>query len=400
MQFRRWRTVLFSVLGVVLVSALVLLGGGWYFSDQIRDGALKVDHSEDPLDLEVVAVEVGRITLRVTPETDPDGDWQAKGLWGLVRKEGYDQVGPIVELTEQQMVREYLPLTGDIEAGEMVRIDSFAFPGDPMEAHGIPFEEIPYSSPLGEFPAWFVPGSGDTWAIFVHGRLANPREALRMLPAVAALDIPSLIITYRNDEGLPQDPDGYLRFGATEWEDLEGAAGYALGHGAEELILVGYSMGGGIVTNFLYKSPMMAERVRAVVLDSPVLDFDAVLDHGASQRTIPLVGLPIPGVITALAKAISSARFGVDFDAMDYLSRAEELSVSILLIHGDGDRTVPIETSDALAKARPDIVRYVRNPDIDHVRTWNAKGAEYESVVTGFLREVTDVQADAGLVGQ
>ena len=317
-----------------------------------------------------------------------------------MRKEGYDQVGPIVELTEQQVVREYLPLTGDIEAGEMVRIDNFAFPGDPMEAHGIPFEEVSYSSPLGEFPAWFVPGSGDTWAIFIHGRLANPREALRMLPAVAALDIPSLIITYRNDEGLPQDPDGYLRFGATEWEDLEGAAGYALGHGAEELILVGYSMGGGIVTDFLYKSPLMAERVRAVVLDSPVLDFDAVLDHGASQRTIPLVGLPIPGVITALAKAISSARFGVDFDAMDYLSRAEELSVSILLIHGDGDRTVLIETSDALAKARPDIVRYVRNPDIDHVRTWNAKGAEYESVVTGFLREVTDVQADAGLVGQ
>ena len=58
---------------------------------------------------------------------------------------------------------------------------------------------------------------------------------MRMLPTVAELGLTSLTINYRNDEGLPANPDGYHRFGQTEWADLEGAAKYALAHGAEGL---------------------------------------------------------------------------------------------------------------------------------------------------------------------
>ena len=352
MRLRHWKLVSIAGLAIALTIALALLGGGWYYSGQIRDGALKVDRSEDPLDLEVSAIAGDEVTLKLTPDADEDGDWDSAGVWGLEREDGYDQVGPIVSLADETVIREYLPLTGGLETGDMVRLDSFAFPRDPMQAHGIGFEEVSYSSPLGDFPAWLVERSSDTWAIFVHGRGANRREALRMLPLVVELDMTSLIITYRNDEGAPENPDGYHWFGLTEWEDLEGAVKFAIDRGADGVVLVGYSMGGGIVTSFLYRSEL-ADEVRAVILDAPFLGFGAVVDHAASQRRIPVLGLPLPGLLTETAKVITSIRFGLDFDELDYLSRVGELSPPILLFTATGTRPSPLRQATRWPKPAP-----------------------------------------------
>jgi pimeloyl-ACP methyl ester carboxylesterase len=380
------KKILWSTLALALVVALVLVGGGWYFADQIRDGAIKVTQSKHPLNLEVADISGDRITLRTTPDTG-SADWQEEGIWGLEGRDGYDQVGEIIELKDQSVVRQYVPLTGGLNVGDKVRLDHFAFPGDPLQAHGIPFEEVYYSSTLGSFPAWYIEGSRDIWAIFVHGLGASRGEALRTLPVVTELGLPSLVITYRNDDDVPQNPDGFHWFGLTEWEDLEGAVRYAVEHGAEGTVLIGYSMGGGIVMAFLYQSPL-AEKVRAVVLDSPVLDFDAVIDHGVEQRSMPVIGTPVPGPVTWLAKTLSSIRFGIDYERLDYLSRVNELSAPILLFQGDADKKVPVASADALAKARPDIVKYVRKPDIGHVRTWNVLRSEYEGAVRDFLLDI------------
>jgi len=380
----RRKAILVPLAAIAFVVVVGLGGGAWFYSGEIKSGALVVDEDDTKYDLEVVALGDGRVTLRATSETDDDGDWRSAGTWGLERKTGYDLVGAIIELADNQVVREYTPLSGELTAGEMVRVDSFAFPDGPMKAHGIPFQEVFVTSPLGAFPAWLVDGSSTTWAIFVHGKGANRREALRALPTAVKLGHPSLVITYRNDEDVPRDPGGFYRYGETEWEDLEGAVGYAIGKGAHGVVLVGYSMGGAIAMSFLYNSAL-AGRVRAAVLDSPMLDFGATVDHGADQRKLPL-GLPIPGVLTTLAKAISGARFDIDWDGLDYVSRAGELAAPILLIHGDADERVPVETSDSLAAARPDLVQYFRVADADHVRAWNTGPAAYEETVRQFLR--------------
>ena len=380
-----WKVLRLVLLAAVVLVTIALLGGAWYYSDQIRGSGLEVDHSPSTYDLEVVALEQDQITLRVTPETDEDDAWSQDGLYGLEWEGGYDQVGAILDINDQQVVREFFHLQGDPAIGQPVRLSGYAFPGDPQQAHGIPFEEVTFSSGLGQFPAWLVDGSQTTWAIFVHGRTAKRGEALRMLPTVAELGLPSLVITYRNDEGVPQSPDGFYGFGQTEWQDLEGAVRYALAQGAEEVVLVGYSMGGGIVMGFLYESPL-AERVRGVILDAPMLDFSATVDLGASQRRIPVLGLPIPGPLTEVAKVISGVRFGLDLGELDYLNRVDELNVPILLFHGDDDDTVPIETSNALAQAWPDLVTYIRVPGAGHVRSWNVDPEAYEAAVRDFLQ--------------
>lgn len=381
------KKILWSASALGLAFILALAGSGWYFSNQIRDGALKVDHSQRLPDLEVADINGNVITLRATPGTETD-DWRTEGIWGLEWESGYGQVGKIIDLKDKTVTREYTPLVGRPDKGDKVRTDAFTFPGDPLQAFGIPFENVYYSSSLGKFPAWYIRGSGDVWAVFVHGALgATRREGLSRLPVLKSLDMPSLVITYRNDEGVPQNPDGFWRYGLTEWADLEGAVSYALEHEAKGVVLIANSMGGAITMKFLYESPL-AGNVKGVILDSPMLDFGATVDYGASQRRMPVFGTPIPAPIVWIAKSLSSTRFGIDYDKLDYVSRVNELAVPVLLFQGDADKTAPVEPADTLAKTRSDIVRYVRSPGIDHVRTWNVLRSEYETALKDFLENI------------
>ena len=364
---------------LALVVAAGLSGGGWYYSGVLENGALLSDYDEPVLDLQIIAIGEGTITLRPGLDSEEDGPWTQAGIWGLELAEGYHRVGRIASISEDAVVREFIPLGDHPGVGQMARLDSFSFPDNPEAAHGILFQEVPVRSTIGRFPAWFIDGDGDTWAVFVHGKGAKRQEALRMVPTMVEAGFPSLVITYRNDEGEAASADGYHRYGQTEWEDLAAAIQYALDHGAEDVVLVGYSMGGAIVVSLLYRSPL-AQRVRGIILDAPMLDINATIDLGARQRGAP-------GVLTALGKGIAAIRFDIDWDAFDYLQRIEEVSVPTLLFHGAADDRVPIETSDAFFD-RSNVVTYVPVPNATHVRSWNTDPARYENAVRDFLNSL------------
>ena len=354
----------------------------------IRDEVFKPREGVRPLDLEVIELGEDRITLGVIPEIKasapvPDArvrdEWKRPGIWGLCWEEGYAQLGEILRTNEQQVVREVSPLMGNLKPGDRVRTELWPFSDDPSKSFGLTARKVSFLSPLGEFSASLIDGTSKTWVIFVHGKLP-PRKtpiAYPILPTVAELGLPSLLITYRNDVGELPSPDGFHWYGLTEWEDLEGAVSYAQEQGAESVILVGYSMGGAIVTNFLYRAPLAA-KVRGVILDAPMLDLGSAIDHGVRQR-----GLPV--FLSGIGKFLAQVRFDVDWTALNYLSRATELDVPILLFHGDADTVVPVETSDALAHARPDLVTYHRVPEATHARSWNIDPEKYEAAVRKFL---------------
>jgi uncharacterized protein len=334
------------------------------------------------LDLVVGAVDANRITLRVTESTDlAYGAWRNDGLWGLDWDGGHARVGDILELGEDSVVRAFTPVSGQVHAGERVRLDAAVYEGDPLSALGLAFERVTFPSELGPLGAWRLPGASSTWAILVHGKGANREEMLRYLPTFHAADLPTLVIDYRNDEDEPVSASGTYDYGQSEWKDVESAVGYALGEGAEHLILFGQSMGGGIVVNFLYRSDL-SDRVSAMVLDAPVLDFGDVIDFGAERRNLPRA-------ITSIGKTVAAWRFGFSWRARDYLRRADELNVPILLFHGDADRLVHVRTSDALARMRPDIVTYVRVPGATHARSWNMDPDGFETALADFLSRVT-----------
>ncbi|MGH3368727.1 MAG: hypothetical protein ACRDPR_01885, partial [Nocardioidaceae bacterium] len=39
----------------------------------------------------------------------------------------------------------------------------------PEAVLGTPVRDVEYTSAVGTFPAWFVPGTGSTWAVLTHG---------------------------------------------------------------------------------------------------------------------------------------------------------------------------------------------------------------------------------------
>jgi hypothetical protein len=120
-------------------------------------------------------------------------------------------------------------------------------------------------------------------------------DNVRVLPALRNAGYPTLTITYRNDAGVPEDPSGLLRYGLTEWKDLEAGVEYAIDQGSAGVVLMGLSMGGGVIAAFLERSDLASE-VRALVLDAPMLDFSQTIDDNASRERLPVIGTPfLPG---------------------------------------------------------------------------------------------------------
>lgn len=388
----RWsRSRRLLVWGGACLAALMLVfyaAGGWYFSglidERALDGHARRASLEPDYDLEVVAVDGTTVTIRL-PE-DP-GSLTKEGVFGLRWADGSGRLGAIQTVTGDRVERVFEVLEGQPpREGTAVQLLSRVFQGDPS-AVGVAFEDVIVAGELGGYPAWFVDGPAKTWAVVVHGNSMTREDGLRILPVLAEEGYPTLVISYRNDPGAPEDPSGKLRYGAAEWRDLESAVRYALDGGARDVILVGFSMGGGIVASFLERSGL-ADSARAAILEAPMLDFGRTVDDNASREELPLVGLPLPSSLTAVAKWMASLRFGVEWEELDYLAHADELDVPILLIHGEEDEDVPIATSEDLAERRPELVTFVRVPVAAHMEAWNVDPRTYERTVATFLSTV------------
>jgi uncharacterized protein len=272
------------------------------------------------------------------------------------------------------------------------RWNGYYYGGNPADALGLAHEDVEVSSQVGPLPTWFVPPdpaapSRDVWAITVHGRGGTRIECLRALPLLHRLGLPVLVPSYRNDAEAPRSPSGRYHLGDTEWLDVEAAILHALDAGARQVLLLGWSMGGAIVLQTVARS-WLADRVRALVLDAPVVDWRDVLDHQARINHVPQpvgrLGLALLGHRSA--RQVVGVDGPVDLRRMDWVTRASELRLPILLVHSDDDQVVPSGPSRRLALARPDLVTHVPVAGARHTREWNVDPQAWEAAVEPFIR--------------
>src|SRR3546814_10863701 len=211
-------------------------------------------------------------------------------------------------------------------------------------------------------PAWMVDGEGSTWILFVHGIDGLRQSGLRPLVTIAPTELPTLLITYRNDAGAPPSPNGLLSLGEREWRDLEAAVDYAVRDGAERFILYGDFRGGSIVTRFMQRSAH-ADRVVGMVLDAPVLDWSAVIAGQADRLHL--------GVLTPLVQQVVQWRGDLSLASLDELDQAEVFDdIPVLVFQGLADPLVPHADSEAFAQSMP-LGQYVPVPDAGHIQRWN-----------------------------
>jgi uncharacterized protein len=364
----RPRHVLLTVaLAVSAAAAAVLGGAAWHYSDMI----LGPDRPPTLREQRVLAAGPGRVRLT------RDRESLQAGSWALEWEGGFGRVGPVLAADAESVVRQFSPVVGEPAVGDWASLRGVSRSADPLSMLGLSFEAVAFDGPLGRYPAWFVPGPDSTWVVYVHGRGANRAEGLRTLGVLAARGLPGLLMTYRNDPGAPVSPDGRYHLGSTEWEDLEAAVRFALAHGARDVVLSGYSMGGQIAMQFMSRS-RLATHVRAVVMESPVLDWNATLRYRAG-------GLGVPAFGTWLGKRAAAARAGLDWGQLDRVAHHEHLTAPVLLFHGVNDDRSHVSVSEAFARALPVQTTLVRVQGGNHVEAWNADPARYSATVNAWF---------------
>ncbi len=378
----------------LLVAVTVPLVGGvavavlatWHFSDV----AIVPNHSDWPQNTRVERVGRGRIVL------ERDKESARPGVYGLDWQAGHAIAGKVLGEDSDTVTRRLSRLNGYLAAGMNVAFDSHVYVGDPHQSLGLPFRTVGVPDRLGPMPAWLIrpvpgsPGATDRiWAIVVHGHNDSRLNDLRIAPTLRSAGLTSLLISYRNDLGAPASPDGLYHLGETEWRDLDAAVHYATGHGARRVVLVGYSMGGALVEQFMLHASAV-DRVAALVLDAPVLDWRSVIEFNSEEMGLPgFFGLPVEWAI--------DARVGPDWDDLDAPRHTGAFQLPTLLFHSDEDERVPIADSEDFAAALPDWVTFYRVPDVGHTENWNAGPALYERRLRAFLGPLFINRVGAGL---
>ena len=377
-----------STLAAAALSVVGTVGAATYFARRV----LTPDRLK-PDDTQILAVASDSVTLELTTDSVQPGRY---GLW-FGDGQGHARVGPVLEIDESAgRVRRVLE---GVDAGVLqtgpARWNQYYFAGGPDGALGLPTRDVEIATEIGMLAAWEVPAADDgsaRWAILVHGRGAPREECLRAVPVLHDLGFTALIPMYRNDIGAPPSSDGRYSLGLSEWRDLEAALLHAVDAGAEAIVLFGWSMGGAIILQTLDRS-WLSDRVSAVVLDAPVVDWaDVLRHHGAMHK--------IPGPIGSLSRSLIGHRWArrlvgvhepIDVALTNWEHRADELKHPTLLIHSLMDEFVPVGPSISLAAKRPDLVQIEAWPQGRHTKEWNVDPERWDSVVRAFLEEHSNV---------
>jgi pimeloyl-ACP methyl ester carboxylesterase len=385
---RRWPWIV--AIAALTVVATFYVAGGLYFSNVLDEraldaAALRAETTAIDPDVEVMRLDGAAAPAAIVLRSlEGDLGVAAEGVQGLRWSDGYGRLTGTEQADDGTIEASFTLVDGEPPApGTEAELDVRAYPMDPTEA-GLGLQPQTVPGPLGDYPAWLGSATGETWAIVVHGNSLSPADGLRIVPILAEAGFPTLVATYRNDPGAPPDPSGKLRYGLTEWSDLEAMVRFALDRGSDGVVLAGYSMGGAVVMAFLQRSDLAGE-VRGVILDAPMLDFSTTVDDNAAREELPVIGLPLPRSLTSVAKWMAARRFDVDWGELDYLADTSRYDTRFLVFHGTDDTTVPIGTSVEFAELLPRRVTLLSCTGAEHIGCWNLDPSGYRDAVREFL---------------
>lgn len=327
----------------------------------------------------------------------------APGHYGLYFNAGqnFALLGDIRSYSPQEetVSREILDvLSGDLSSAQRGRLTGVVSP-NPATA-GYHHTDISLELPVGSAPAWVIrpeskitnnsspTGSqpSNTWAIMVHGMGATRAETLRALETTQSLGLTSLHMSYRTDREAPPSTDNRYGLGFTEWEDVEIAIDYAHSHGARNVVLFGWSMGGAICLQTM-KRARNRGMIKAMVLDGPAVDWLDLMQYHTRLNKIPLrlgelgvsmISQPFLNIFTGLENPI-------EMDSLSWTKHPEDITVPTLILHSMDDTFVPAASSQRLAE-RSSLVDFVPFYGATHTREWNVDPQGWFDAVAGWLR--------------
>ncbi|MEI7482339.1 MAG: alpha/beta fold hydrolase [Elusimicrobiota bacterium] len=237
---------------------------------------------------------------------------------------------------------------------------------------GVMFEDVSLTTADGlKLAGWFIPNKNSKKAVIIcHGYPMDKGDVYGMTSFMGK-DFNLLLFDFRGLGG----SGGFFSSGGTkETADIDAAIAFLADRGFKKVGLFGFSM--GAATILMSKNPAVAVRVA----DAPFADIDGELDYvfkgyGALRR--PLIWL---------MKYWSFIFLGANMDRVSPLNRITELTQPVLLIHGDKDTQVPVESSLRLKAANPRAELWVIN-GANHGETLAIAGNSYENRVVDFFQK-------------
>ena len=238
---------------------------------------------------------------------------------------------------------------------------------------------------------------------------ADPHEAILLLHGYSGSIAPDLLeygpflrrtagvlgLDFRGHGGSDEGPS---TFGLLETEDIAGALAWLGERGITRIALVGTSMGGIAA---IAAVAVLGDGTLVAADSDPTAPRDVDLAPRpivvaiVADSTAPELEIPVGSRIGGLAGRFVAARL---FDGAAKVLGADPRdteparviglleSLPLLLIHGEADRTVPIEAGRRLAAlAGPGSEHWVV-PGADHSGGHAVAGTDYERRVTDFLR--------------
>lgn len=391
-----------AVAGIVLAGAALLVVAGASVVTAVMARTIVTPPRRRADDTRVLDVDedIGSVSLQATADSILPGEYSLFFESGV----GHARLGEVLGLAPGSVTRALLGVySGDLAAARSARLSGWLY-RSPADL-GLDFDDVLITTSAGDAPAWLVPAEASAennkapWVIQVHGRGVTREEGLRAVPVFRAAGYTSLLISYRNDGEAPRSDDGRYGLGDTEWLDVEAAIDFAVRHGAGEVVLMGWSMGGAIVLQTATRT-RHRNRIRGLVLDSPVIDWADVVAHQGALARLPvgiargamhLMGRRWGGLFTGQAAPI-------DFVRLDFVARAGELVLPILLLHSDDDGFVPVTGSRALAMRRPDIVTFVAFRVARHTKLFNYDPERWTGAIRDWLT-TSHPAGDSALAG-
>ena len=393
---------------VFIIFIFVALGGaGWFFSGVIYEGGLNPDFNDTEsigtAEDRVLVASISNNSIVLNVEEEMWGPLLEKGIYGIIGQNGDAVVGDIISTNGTFVERSLISLNGTLVEGDKIRGTSLVVREDtgefkilgtsswsgqasegiytPKSVSGLDYETVYYQSDLGEFPAYLTNDGDVGIVIFVHGfRGDYSREVFAKMRAGDIVDMGyrSMIISYRNDKGLPKDPSGIYQYGTTEWKDIDGAIDKALEF-TDNVVLWGTSGGGGPISSWLGNVGDKT-KVKGIIYEAPVINFwESVEVNGAARYPW------VPQQLFGYFKIFTEIRYGIDFENMNFTDNVINSKIPVLLFHGDDDEWVPVEMSDLIAENRDTNFTYIRYENVGHVTSWNADPDNYVYQLDAFL---------------
>ncbi len=221
------------------------------------------------------------------------------------------------------------------------------------EVHDVRFE----TEDGVELHGWWAPRKdAKVTLLWFHGNAGNLTHRYQDFMMLRGLGCQVLIVDYRGygrSEGSPSE-SGLYRDGRAAYRFLTEEKNVA----PEELVILGRSLGSAVATKLAGEL-----KIQKLILVSP---FTSVRDM------VPHV-LPIPGL-----HLLVSAEY-------DSWSRIRDISVPLLVIHGEEDPVIPFELGRKLYEHANEPKSFVRLPGAGHNNIGAVAGDKYRRAIGTFL---------------